>query len=209
MRRSFIAGLLGFLGLDKATAEQTHVPVPSITTLTPLRLPADTDARDWFWRIIDASLDADEAAQITRLRGALDTMVDQDLVDFIGLYWGMHSELYMWRLWAAAYLMNGGCSDDGFIDFRAWLIARGRVVTERAVTDPDSLADLGVEMDSASFEQFGYVMLDAFRARSGGVYPAFRSATGPHEPVEPDCHFDFDDEGQMRQRLPRLSALYL
>ncbi|MGW9206325.1 DUF4240 domain-containing protein [Embleya sp. NPDC055664] len=34
--------------------------------------------------------------------------------------------LYLWDLWAAAYLIGGGCSDDAFMDFRAGLIAQGR-----------------------------------------------------------------------------------
>jgi hypothetical protein len=36
-------------------------------------------------------------------------------------------------------LINGGMSDDGFTDFRYWLISRGRDVYERALADPDSL----------------------------------------------------------------------
>ena len=37
----------------------------------------------------------------------------------------VHAVLYRWDMWAAAYLIGGGCSDDGFIDFRAGLIAQG------------------------------------------------------------------------------------
>ncbi|MDP9838343.1 hypothetical protein J2T09_003110 [Neorhizobium huautlense] len=177
--------------------------------LAPVRRLADAEARDWFWQIVDASSDEDEDAQIARLRGTLDALSDQDLVDFISLYWAVDSELYTMRLWAAAYVINGGASDDGFTDFRAWLIARGRLITERALADPDSLADLGVEADSASFELFGYVMYDAFKARSGDAIPAFRNDAVAREAEAPDWKFDFDDEAQMRRRLPRLSALYL
>lgn len=46
------------------------------------------------------------------------------------------------QLWAAGYLINDGCSDDGFEYFRAWLIAQGREVFERVVADPDALAGL-------------------------------------------------------------------
>ncbi|EKC76209.1 hypothetical protein LEA_04821 [human gut metagenome] len=35
-----------------------------------------------------------------------------------------------------------GCSDDGFIDFRAWLIAQGKEVYMNALRDPDTLADI-------------------------------------------------------------------
>jgi hypothetical protein len=36
-------------------------------------------------------------------------------------------------MWVAAYLMNGGCSDDGFDYFRGWLIAQGRTTLEQVV----------------------------------------------------------------------------
>ena len=45
-------------------------------------------------------------------------------------------------LWDAASIMMEWCSDDGFIDFRAWLIAQGREVYLAALKDPDSLADV-------------------------------------------------------------------
>jgi hypothetical protein len=48
---------------------------------------------------------------------------------------------YLGSLWAAAYRINGDCSDDGFDYFRDWLITQGRDMFEAAVADPDALAD--------------------------------------------------------------------
>lgn len=49
---------------------------------------------------------------------------------------------YQYGLWTAASVMERhGCSDDGFIDFRAWLVGQGRDVYMAALKDPDSLAD--------------------------------------------------------------------
>ena len=45
------------------------------------------------------------------------------------------------KLWAAAYVINGGCSDDGFDYFRAWLIAQGKEVFMAALEDPETLAN--------------------------------------------------------------------
>lgn len=45
-----------------------------------------------------------------------------------------------WKLWGAAYILNGGCSEDSFLYFRLWLIAQGRDVFTKAVADPESLA---------------------------------------------------------------------
>jgi hypothetical protein len=36
--------------------------------------------------------------------------------------------------------VNAGCSDDGFEDFRGWLIAQARQVYQASLQDPDSLA---------------------------------------------------------------------
>ena len=49
---------------------------------------------------------------------------------------------YKYGLWTAASVMLDGCSDDGFIDFRGWLIAQGKNVYFAALEDPDSLADV-------------------------------------------------------------------
>lgn len=49
---------------------------------------------------------------------------------------------FQYGLWtAASVIVRGGCSDDGFMDFRQWLVAQGRDVYMAALKDPDSLAD--------------------------------------------------------------------
>lgn len=49
--------------------------------------------------------------------------------------------MYRWDVWAAAYLIGGGCSDDSFMDFRAGLIGLGREWYARAAACPDVLAE--------------------------------------------------------------------
>ena len=65
---------------------------------------------------------------------------------------------YRWDSWAAAYSIGSGCSDDGFTDFRYFLISMGREVFERALADPESLLSVarapGVE--DVFFGDFGY-----------------------------------------------------
>ncbi len=63
---------------------------------------------------------------------------------------------YQYGLWTAASVMErGGCTDDGFIDFRGWLISQGREVYMAALRDPDSLAD------AADYQDQRFVCLDA------------------------------------------------
>ncbi len=113
---------------------------------------------------------------------------------------------HTWALWGAAYLINGGCSDDGFDYFRGWLVARGREVFHRALADPDSLADV-VDEDDAD-EAFDEDVL-------GAPWLAHERVTGRGlsggEPVAvPDLGpgWDFDDQAEMARRYPRLAAIF-
>lgn len=69
-----------------------------------------------------------------------------------------------------------GCSDDGFIDFRAWLIAQGKEVYMNALRDPDTLADIEPYGDCC-FECLSYVGDYAYEQLTG------RSA---YDEMEPD-----------------------
>jgi hypothetical protein len=131
--------------------------------------------------------------------------------------WGRHLDKVMVAsgtedLWAAAYLINGGCSDEGFDNFRGWLIAHGREAVARSVKTPDSLAEMPAVKAAASsgavFEAEEVLSIAAM---------AYSQATGSDLPAEespatrPDSGdlWDFDNEEEMQRRLPRLSALFL
>jgi hypothetical protein len=97
-----------------------------------------------FWSIIESggseALEHPER-QLEEVRERLSGLPLEGLLDFHRLFNRLMDDAYIWDLWGAAYLINGGCSDDGFAYFRSWLISRGRVTYEAAVRDPDSLAD--------------------------------------------------------------------
>src|SRR6266576_2839596 len=112
---------------------------------------------DIFWQLIAESKQGgggDSDAQIAALQERLQSLPESEIVEFDGLLHGQLDRSYHRDLWAAAYLINGGCSDDGFDYFRAWLIAQGRDVFERALQDPESLAE--VAEPEAELELFSY-----------------------------------------------------
>ncbi|MFF5340319.1 DUF4240 domain-containing protein [Streptomyces althioticus] len=175
--------------------------------------------RQQFWRVVEAARDQapdpDDAGDVVRRATAqLATRPAEEIVAAQQVLWDLMADSYTVPLWAAAYLINGGCSDDGFDYFRGWLIAQGREVFERAVADPDALADLPVVRASAA-DGLGLEC----EAVLGIVRDARIRATGRHLPAdaftirypEPDTswHFDFDDHAEMARRLPRLAALHL
>lgn len=96
--------------------------------------------------------------------------------------------------WQAAYLINGGCSDDGFEYFRGWLLTQGREVFERAVALPDTLADLPVVQQAAAnggdleCESMYGVVWDAYAVVAGWQPPA---VVGRYPQLGPG--WDFED----------------
>jgi hypothetical protein len=175
--------------------------------------------RDEFWEHIRATRRDDPDAHVDRLVKRLAKLPPEEILDFEH-WWGVaEAEAYFWDLWGAAYLINGGCSDDGFTDFRSWLILQGREVFEAAVRHPDSLSDVLDGGDEASCECY-----PASRAwfeatgteRDEAGYDAYHAACVTHEKKKPKAkrrgmgrRWDFENDAQVRKRLPRLAAMYL
>jgi hypothetical protein len=109
---------------------------------------------------------------------------------------------YSWELWAAAYIIGGGCSDDSFSDFRSTLISMGQQTYERALADPQSLADMDYAAESAHFEGYQYVPTQVERELSGGQdFP--RSRPHPKHPSGVDW-----EEDKVAELYPKLAHKY-
>jgi len=77
-------------------------------------------------------------------------------------------DIYTSEMWCAAYIMNGGCSDDSFEYFRNWVISRGKDIYYKAKENPDRLIEeVTDELEHYGFEDFWYVALTAFRYSTG------------------------------------------
>lgn len=167
---------------------------------------------DEFWHHIAETQFADPEAHANNLSNRLAKLSPGDIVDFA--YWWdvLHAEAYSRDLWAAAYYANGGCSDDGFIDFRNWLILQGRDAFDRVVADPNALADY-VQGGAADGEFMCecYVAAEAWDknpARRAEGFPGFDALYAERHPKpipvpELGEGWDFDDPAQLRLRLPR------
>ena len=160
---------------------------------------------DQFWTIIDAATDDDFQTTLDRLAARLARLSDTELVEFGTIFDAVHRRAYAWDLWAAGYLIQGGMGDDSFDYFRNWVIAQGRAAFDRALADPDSLADLAWDEEAMeSAESYAYVALDEMDRR-GLTEPAPGSTPEPErEPAgEP---FPEDDDDWFARRFPRISA---
>jgi len=138
---------------------------------------ADLMPEDQFWDLLQTS--ASEAGghidhQEEELTLLLRRLPIQELITFDNRYRQLRGLAYTWPLWGAAYIINGGCSDDGFCYFRDWLIAQGPDVYQQALADPESLADLDLDPDEEELEAEGmaYVAQSVFEERTGQELPA-------------------------------------
>ncbi|CND73683.1 Uncharacterised protein [Mycobacterium tuberculosis] len=174
---------------------------------------------DEFWGLVDAAR-RDEGPFAEALTARLTTLPAERILQFQECYEAVDRRVYRWDVWAAAYLIGGGCSDDSFSDFRAGLIALGREWFEQVAQAPDSLAGHPLVIESAAkhdhdlifYEEAGYTADQAFeQVTNTGTCEFYemleRRQTFPETVVDLGEDFDFDDEEQMRQRLPRLMAL--
>ncbi len=187
--------------------------------------------RETFWGIVETARERagagadDRGAEDDPLPGALtDLLVERltadEMLAFVDVAGNVANDAYAWPVWGAAYLVEGGCSDDGFMDFRDGLVLAGRAVLKRTLADPDSLADhpvVAAMADGGSpwfgFESLDSLVGDAWSRATGEddeAYYAARERTSSvrarSEPAgEP---WDFDDDEENARRLPRLTALF-
>ncbi|MBX7265678.1 DUF4240 domain-containing protein [Micromonospora sp. Llam7] len=167
-----------------------------------------------FWQLVDRARTggAEPAAIAARAVALLAARAPEEIVGYAHHQQRVLAASYRVDLWGAAYLINGGASDDGFESFRGWLMTQGREVFARAVAEPDSLADLpqvrAASLSGAEFECADMLAVpwDAYRKATATDLPADRGAAR-----EPDLNefWDFDDPDEARRRLPRLATLFV
>jgi hypothetical protein len=157
--------------------------------------------RDQFWTLIESARAKSAAEPEQGLRDELSSLSIDQLASFQQHFDELVDTAYRRKLWGAAYLIGGGCSDDGFTDFRYGLISLGRATYEAAIENPDSLVTVEAEIPN---ESFGYVASALYEEKGGGALE--RKSTAPRDPVGDD--WDFDDNLESQRRLPRLHAKF-
>jgi hypothetical protein len=157
-----------------------------------------------FWEIIeqlnerpDSSMD-EKSERITEVLSVLNK---SDAEKFSHIFDEMINKSFIWSLWGAAYLINGGCSDDTFTDFQSSLIAKGKDIFELACKKPDSLALYEIDEDEWFFEGFQYAVCDGVEAAVGDEVE--RIIPFPEAPAGIEW-----DEDDLEKLFPDLAAKY-
>ncbi len=165
---------------------------------------------DRFWQLIEESRqeagDCEEQARI--LSNRLELLTPEEIVSFETYLDARMRESYRWDIWAVAYIINGGCSDDGFDYFRGWLIAQGRDFFELVLQTPERAGEgvpAGAEHDyDHECESMLYIAHEAYERRTGQKMP-LGTFTGhiPEPQGEPG------EEDDLERLYPELTRRFL
>lgn len=138
--------------------------------------------RDEFWALIDeSSRDARTAEvdglserswirterQMGRLLARLQTLAPEEIVAFHCHFEECVRDAFRWDLWAVAWIVNGGCSDDGFDYFLGWLIAQGCEYYHVALANPETAAGRVKPREHVECGEMWSIARRAYEARTG------------------------------------------
>jgi hypothetical protein len=159
---------------------------------------------DEFWNLVARVHEAsngDMDLKCEQLAEELRELGPNGARSFASHFYESSNGAYSWALWDAAYIINGGCSDDSFTDFRSTLISMGRQVFEAALMDPESLVDVDVGAGEPTYEGYQYV--------ASKVYEELT-----HQELSLDIEHPAEPSGvqtaewELEKRYPKLAAKF-
>ncbi len=158
-----------------------------------------------FWTLVEAAK-AEMTPALSNhaeiLQTKLEALAPSEIVEFDRIFTKLHEDAYRWDLWAAAYIIEGGCGDDGFMDFRAGLIGLGREVYYAAVSDPSSLVSQPTQGVDFSNEEMLYAATHAYETVTDDDMPDHGLARADKPFGEPW------DEATVAEEYPELAAKF-
>jgi hypothetical protein len=127
------------------------------------------------------------------------------IAEFESIRHRLDERAYTRDLWGAAYVIEDGCSDDCFRDFRAYLISLGQGPYDKAFANPDSLARIVQDAETGDWENADDVARDAYQAVTGEDIPTGDSDVSGSPRGTP---WDDEQEPELVQRYPALAARF-
>jgi hypothetical protein len=158
-----------------------------------------------FWKIIEITKSesyGDYEKQQSLLKRELLKLTAKEVLEFDNKFRTLRGEIYTWDFWAAAYIINGGCSDDCFSDFRGWLIGQGQSIFENAIQNIETLTELK-ETNDGDWEGLSYIATDVYENKTGKDMPQ-----GVQENFEITGEEWEEDENDLKNRFPKLYAKF-
>jgi hypothetical protein len=208
-----IVAVAGAYGLGSRRAATETTVAPQTTAAAAPQKPAAAPAAEVmdeaaFWRLVAdtrAAAGNDTGRQSELLDARLRRLPAQQIAAFERIRRALDRRAYTWDLWGAAYVVEDGCSDDCFRDFRGYLISLGRRPYETALRDPDALASTVEDAETGDWESADDVAPDAYESVAGEDIPGESSDLSGDPRGTP---WDDDHAEALVQRYPRLAARF-
>jgi hypothetical protein len=176
---------------EKLFGKKDNNPKPKSPHPDILIKTAEMLDEELFWKIVERSLKAKGQSQQEKLLVTeIEKLSYMEMIGFSLRTDELLHDTYTSEMWCAGYILNGGCSDDGFEYFRNWVISRGKNVYYKAKSDPDSL--ISVVDENAEYY--------AFEGFSFGAHTAFKNKTGKNL----YDYIDYDNFTQRKGKYPPL-----
>ena len=160
-----------------------------------------------FWEIISTSKEKssnDFELQQNELKNELKKLNPNEIILFGNSFRHYRGKANTWELWGAIYIINGGCGDDMFNDFREWVIGQGKYFYYKTIQNPETLVELDSELiEDTELEGLGYVPSDVFETITGEEMPYLYQ-----EKLETTGHEWDEDNGELKSIFPNLYAKY-
>jgi len=131
---------------------------------------SDLMSEEQFWLIIKSSYDkagGEFEEQKKQLRKLLQRLSLEEIVIFDNRFRQLRGQAHNWQLWGVVYIINGGCSEDCFMDFRDWMIAQGKQFYYTTLHFPESLAEVDTDIIDVDWEGMGYVATEVYESLTG------------------------------------------
>ncbi|MHC4405621.1 MAG: DUF4240 domain-containing protein [Planctomycetota bacterium] len=157
--------------------------------------------RDDFWQLV-AQLIAKTRGNLERFTTALDkhlkSLAANEIEDFARHYAELQNEANTTGILEAAYIIGCGASNDGFMDFRRWIVFQGEADFKNIVDNPDYLGAYDRKADPIEQWHCEYHPMWAYEEATGKALQHFDVA------VYPDAESDFDKPKTLAKRYPKL-----
>ena len=141
-------------------------------------------------------------AQISNLKRLLFTLEPYEIEQFDNRFMAMMDVAYDTRLWAAASVINGGCSEDCFDFFRQYLIAQGKEKFYATLNDPESCSTWIKSETQEDWDGLLYVASQIYRMKTAKEIPA------SYQPEFELKGEPFDESSAMKQ-YPKLAKKFI
>lgn len=162
-----------------------------------------------FWEIINKSKlksQGDYEVQQVELANELRKLTPKEILTFSNRFQFFKDQAYSWELWGAIYIIQGGCGDDSFNDFREWVIGQGKDFYYRTIQDPETLVSVDEDEILIEWEGLGYVPSTVFEELTGHEMPFNQEENASSNNEEPTGQSW--DEDDLKKRHPKLYAKY-